>query len=108
MPHTSGYQLIADEFRMTDDGDKWGNVRLWHYSIAEILYHNGHDIPDSWGFEDSPLHSGDEYFIDPQWDELETLRDLYESGEVTEVDIRDFGDYLHEVTQSMIKAGEDY
>jgi hypothetical protein len=108
MPRTKGYQVIENNFDMTDDGDKWANVRSWHYAIAEVMYHNEMDIPASWGFEDSPMHNDVEWTFSPQEYNVEVLRELLEEDEVDETDLRDFGERLHHLTQRMIKAGEDY
>ncbi len=44
------------EFRFANDGDDWGHVQHWLFSIADEIYFNrDFPVPDDWGFRPSPL-----------------------------------------------------
>ena len=50
------YADAKAEFRMTADGDDWGNALNWHFHVADEIYHNrAMAVPAGWQFRPSPL-----------------------------------------------------
>jgi hypothetical protein len=49
-------QGLKAEFRLTYDGDDWGHVTHWLFSIADEIYFNrDFSVPAEWKFRPSPL-----------------------------------------------------
>jgi hypothetical protein len=49
-------QELKAEFRLTYDGDDWGHVMYWLFSIADEIYFNrDFPVPTEWKFRPSPL-----------------------------------------------------
>jgi hypothetical protein len=105
---TTGYQAMLDNYRIGDDGDKWGNSSEWLFSIAEVMYHNQMFVPPKWEFTDSPMHSDAEWTFDPQGYVIELLREMLEEGEIDEADLTDFGNLMWRYRHMLVSADEDY
>lgn len=108
MPAKTGFQLMLDEYHMSDDGDEWGNTRQWFYAVAEVMFHNQMDIPVNWDFEDSPMHADTEWTFSVEDPQTEILRELLQDDNVDELELRIFGDFLVRISRKLIKAGKDY
>ena len=50
------------EFRLTADGDGWGNAMHWWFVIADEIHFEREalSVPDDWHFRASPLGSSNE------------------------------------------------
>lgn len=50
-------KYLKAEFRLSDDGDSWGNVKQWWFTIADEIYFNRKNlrVPDEWQFKPSPM-----------------------------------------------------
>ena len=48
---------LKQEFRMSHDGDTWGNTMRWWFTIADEIYFNRENIrvPNEWQFKPSPM-----------------------------------------------------
>lgn len=48
---------LKSEFRLTADGDDWGNCMHWWFTIADEIHFNRETIsvPSSWKYTPSPL-----------------------------------------------------
>lgn len=44
------FQNLKDEFRLTGNGDVWGNTMAWWFAVALEMNDRGLTIPDEWKF----------------------------------------------------------
>lgn len=47
---TRSLSNLKDEFRLTGDGDDWGNAMSWWFAVALEMNDRGMTIPDDWKF----------------------------------------------------------
>lgn len=92
---------LKAEFRLTSDGDDWGNVMHWWFTIAEEIYwHRGPslEVPPSWRFRPSPLGETS----DPDDYALSAVREADDST------LAAFGALIHRYAQRLKHIGRDY
>lgn len=46
---------LMQEYRLTCDGDTWGNTMAWWFAVAGEMHERGLDIPADWQYRPSPL-----------------------------------------------------
>lgn len=104
---TDGYRAIMTEVRISNDGDSWGTVMEWLFSIAEVAYVlHGVTLPE---FSPSP-------FLRPferstLWDSghaTDTITGWEDSGTVTLPDLRRAFTVLSRYADMLRAAGKDY
>jgi len=62
---------LKNEFKLTNDGDNWGNVMQWLFAIADYLtFETKECVPDAWQFRPSPLGADEESYV------FQALKDL--------------------------------
>jgi len=56
------YNDLKAEFKLSSDGDEWGNVMQWWFTVADEIYFNRDtiEVPESWEFRPSPLGPSNE------------------------------------------------
>lgn len=90
---------IQVEYRLTCDGDAWGNAMNWLFAIAdEIHFNRSVECPASWQFKPSILGASN----DP---------DDYATGIVRDApdhDLITFGQLLNRYLRALRHAGHDY
>jgi hypothetical protein len=102
---TAGYNALRTQFRITYDGDLWGQAMGWLFAIADYLWHTSpEDIPASWQFRHSPVCNGD----NPDNYELSTIGYMIVNGEITDEDVLTFGKTLGRYANVLRLAGRDY
>lgn len=105
---TKGYKSLRFEFATGfDSGDPWGSAMEWWFATAEVLYHNGIDLPIEWAFSDSPMHTDEDYNADVDY-ATSIVEDLLESGEATSDDLLTFGHVLFRYATVLTTAGRSY
>lgn len=61
---TQDYTLkdLKHEFRLTSDGDKWGNAMHWLFCLADEMHfrRDAMNVPAEWQFKPSPFGPDDE------------------------------------------------
>lgn len=94
---------LKNEFKLTNDGDNWGNVMAWLFAIGDYITFETDDyIPDSWQFRPSPLGANEDCYI------FQSLRHLAFEKYVTSADILHFGKVLIRVRDILESKGESY
>lgn len=91
------YDNLKAEFRLTNDGDSWGNAMSWWFAVAGEMYERGLEVPPAWQYRPSPMGA-----IDP---------DQYEAPIVAEAaddNLCRFGAMLHRYAGMLRAAGKDY
>lgn len=89
---------LRTEFGLSHDGDSWGHVMHWWFSIADELHYREGVTPEHWHFKPSPLGRTN----DP---------DDYVSNVVCEAGadaLVTFGNILTRYAQALRRAGKDY
>ena len=94
---------LKNEFKLTNDGDDWGNVMAWLFAIGDyITFDTDEYIPDSWQFKPSPLGANEDCFV------YQSLRHFAFEGEITNADVLEFGKILIRVRDILERKGESY
>jgi hypothetical protein len=89
---------LKAEFRMTGDGDDWGNCLQWWFIVAEeIALHRDVAIPDSWEYQQGLGEQND-----PDDYRTEIVRDA------TDAQLLAFGALLMRYARVLKHAGKDY
>ena len=104
---TPGYKALHAEFAMSDFEDAWGTTLSWWFSVAELLYHKGQELPATWQFRDSPVHDPREYEPEDCYED-QMLSDMWHAGDFFLADLRTFGDVLTKYLGVLKLAGQDY
>jgi hypothetical protein len=86
------------EFKMTSDGDNWGNCMVWLFAIADYQTEFADGPPEAWEFRQSPLGANVEDY---------TYQTLLEIEPDTDV-LGAFGDLLWRYREKLLTAGQDY
>lgn len=93
------YNEAKSEYRLFFDGDHWGHVMHWWFTVADEIYHcRDFPVPAEWEFKPSPLGP----INDPE---------DYATNVVTEMsdsDLLRFGQLLHRYASVLKQAGVDY
>ena len=92
------YKDAKFEFKLTSDGDKWGNGMIWLFNIADEIHFNRDTcVPDEWQFRPSPLgpSSDDDY-------QAEIVQNMPDD------DLLRFGNVIHRYLDRVRFLGEDY
>lgn len=88
---------LKNEYKLTNDGDSWGNSMSWWFAIADELEGNrGLLCPEHWEYRMSPMRPDNEN---------------YEASIVTDYpddDLIEFGNVLERYTRLLKHLGEDY
>jgi len=103
--------LRADLTANWDRGDAWGSAMGAHFSIADVLYVAGEDIPAAWGYRQPNTTQAvhDAMYDENNGDWLAAdLRESLMTGLVTADDLRHAGDVLSRYTDMLKAAGRDY
>lgn len=91
--------ILKSHFRLTNDGDSWGNTMQWLFAISDyITFKTDSCVPDSWEFRPSPLGPDDESYIFQFLDEENVPAD----------ELLKFGESLLRVRDILIAQGRDY
>ena len=91
---------LKADFRLMSDGDDWGNLKHWWFTIADEIYFNrpGLTVPASWRFRPSILGETN----DPDDYVTTAVR------EATDDNLMRFGLLLDRYARFLIRAGKDY
>jgi len=100
MTYEHDFDALVREFRLTTDGDIWGNVLGWMFRIADSLtFHHEEAVPAEWQFRPSPMGRGD----DPEEDDVAAMLD-----ETDPADLVLFGGVLELAREVLVAQGKDY
>ena len=100
MSYTYDFDACVREFRLTNDGDTWGNVLGWLFRIADSLtFHHREPVPDCWEFRPSQSGRADA----PEEDAIAEMLD-----ETDPADLVLFGGTLLLARDVLIAQGRDY
>ena len=90
---------LKNEFKLTNDGDNWGNVMQWLFAIADYLtFETNECVPDKWQFKPSPFGADEESYV------FQALKEMaLPSNEVLQ-----FGKVLIRVRDILESKGESY
>jgi|SRR5215472_1875449 len=88
---------LMAEFRISADGDWWGNTMGWWFAVAGEMWERGLPIPDSWQYRPSPFGGRD-----PDAYETEPCERATDHALIL------FGRALHRYAGILKKAGQDY
>jgi len=77
-------ETLKNEYKLTNDGDAWGNCMQWLFAICDYLtFETDECIPDEWQFKASPLGADDESYVFQSLKELSLpAREILEFGKV--------------------------
>ena len=90
---------LKNEFKLTDDGDNWGNVMQWLFAIADYLTFETYEcVPDEWQFKPSPFGADEERY------EFQALKEM----ELPSDEVLQFGKVLFRVRDILESKGESY
>lgn len=94
------FSQLKSEFRLTSDGDDWGNTMIWWFSIADEIYFKRKTlcVPPSWKFKPSPAG-----FVNDL--------DDYVANCVSEADdqsLMRMGNLVHRYARFLKHLGKDY
>lgn len=94
------FAQMKDEYRLSCDGDAWGNAMAWWFTIADEIHFNRDclECPASWRFRPSPLgasNDDDDYIVG-------VVRD------VDDVALIRFGRLIDRYARALRHAGQDY
>jgi len=90
---------LKNEFKLTNDGDNWGNVMQWLFAIADYLtFETDECVPDEWQFKPSPFGAAEECYVFQALKEMELPSD----------DVLQFGKVLIRVRDILESKGESY
>ena len=93
------YANAKAEFRLTSDGDDWGNVLGWWFHVADEIYWNrDFPVPEEWEFRASPIGPQNE----PDEYETEVVRNMSDD------DLAHFGAVLNRYARFLKHCGKDY
>ncbi len=88
---------LKSEFKLTQDGDPWGNAMIWHFNVADELFSREGYVPKHWHYRPSPFgRSGED---DPE---------DYLVAESNTDDLVTFGNLLCRYTRLLRHLGHDY
>ena len=86
---------LKDEFKLTNDGDNWGNVTAWLFAICDYITFETNDyIPNSWQFRPSSLCANEDCYI------FQSLRHFAFEKLVRSEEILQFGNILIPISLS--------
>lgn len=92
------YDDLKQEFRLTNDGDSWGNAMSWLFAMAdEIYFHRDFEVPTKWQFRPSPLGPDTEERY-----ETEIIK------ETKDAELIKFADLIYRYETALRHAGESY
>ena len=91
---------LKSDFRLTSDGDDWGNCLHWWFTIADEIHFNRENlcVPESWRFKPSPCGPSNE-------------ADRWETTAVREADddsLMQFGHLVNRYARLLKHLGKDY
>ena len=56
--------ILKHEYKLTSDGDAWGNCMQWLFAIGDHLtFNTDTPVPDAWEFRPSPLGPDEDSFV---------------------------------------------
>tara|TARA_R100000655_G_C2948020_1_gene186839 strand:- start:43 stop:327 length:285 start_codon:yes stop_codon:yes gene_type:complete len=90
---------LKNEFKLTNDGDNWGNVMEWLFAISDYLtFETDECVPDAWQFKPSPFGADKESYV------FQALKSMaLPSDEVLQ-----FGEVLFRVKEILERKGQSY
>jgi len=90
---------LKNEFKLTNDGDNWGNVMQWLFAIADYLtFETDECVPDEWQFKPSPFGADEESYV------FQALKEM----ELPSNEVLQFGKVLIRVRDILESKGESY
>lgn len=96
---------VLDFLDFAADGDEWGDCMMGWFGIAAVLHAEGsRGVPDRWRYQ--PGAGASEVDADA-WPDADLAHGL-RSGEWTEADMIEAGDYLSELADALRAEGKDY
>ena len=96
-------RVLKNEFKLTNDGDNWGNVMAWLFAIGDyITFETDESVPDEWQFKPSPMGANEDCFV------FQSLRHFASEGEIMSADVLKFGNVLNRVRDILERKGESY
>ena len=94
---------LKNEFKLTNDGDNWGNVMAWLFAIGDyITFETDKCIPDTWQFKPSMCGANEDCYV------FQSLRHFAFEKYVTSEEIMQFGNILIRVRDILESKGESY
>lgn len=90
---------MKTEFKLTGDGDRWGNTMNWLFNIADEIYFNRNfEVPVEWEFKPSCLG--------PSNDPEDWVQQIVISS--NDVELLHWGKVLNRYADLLRKHGKDY
>jgi len=106
------HTIIRADLRATwDNGDAWGSCVGAHFSIADVLYVIGEDIPDEWQYRqpNTTTRVRDAIYNEDNGDWLAAdLLESYYTNLITGDDLRHTGNVLSRYSDMLNAAGRSY
>jgi hypothetical protein len=89
---------LKSEFRISSDGDDWGNAMHWWFAIAgEIHEHREWNVPDAWRYRPglSAIPDATDYAAEA-------------CHNATDDALTEFGALIHRYARALKRAGKSY
>ena len=91
--------ILKTQFRLTSDGDSWGNAMQWLFAIGDyITFKTDSHVPNAWDFRPSPLGANEDCYV------FQFLCD----ENIPADSVLEFGNALLRVRDILISQGRDY
>ena len=91
--------ILKKEYKLTSDGDAWGNCMQWLFAIGDHLTFNTNiPVPAEWEFRPSPLGADDDSYV------FQFLREDHVAAD----DVLSFGHSLIRLRDILQSQGRDY
>jgi hypothetical protein len=95
--------ILKNEYKLTNDGDAWGNCMQWLFAICDYLtFETDECIPDEWKFRASPMGANEDCFC------YQSLRHFAFEQEITDADVLEFGKVLIRLRDILERKGLSY
>jgi len=95
--------ILKNEYKLTNDGDAWGNCMQWLFAICDYLtFETDECIPDEWKFRASPMGANEDCFC------YQSLRHFAFEQEITDSDVLEFGKVLIRLRDILERKGLSY
>ena len=95
--------ILKNEYKLTNDGDAWGNCMQWLFAICDYLtFDTDECIPDEWKFRASLMGANEDCFC------YQSLRHFASEQEITDSDVLKFGKVLIRLRDILERKGLSY
>lgn len=92
-------KVLKDEYKLTNDGDPWGNCMQWLFAVCDYLtFETDECVPNEWHFRASPCGSDEKSYV------FQSLKEL----SLPDQEILEFGKVLIRLRDILEKKGLSY